>query len=121
MINTSLNATAKISLGNAGPFGGSFAVQVIIPTALSTSAVLKLRVAGPTAYSDSGIPDASLTSVRYWSVGTSTLVAAATPITAAGLYVINVPPNCEIVLDNTYTSGSGTVSADRGDNYFPAA
>lgn len=121
MINTTLNATAKISLGNAGPYGGSFAVQVIVPSAVSTSAVPKLRIAGPNAFNDSGIADASLTSVRYWNVGTSTLLAAATAITAAGLYIFNVPPNCELVLDNTYVSGSATVSADRGENYFPAA
>lgn len=125
MPQNTLNATAKVSLGTASPYlSGAIIFQVVIPSAASISAVPKVRAGGPFVQStgaDGGVPDAKLVGIRYWNVGTSTLVAAGTAITGEGVFVANLPPGAELVLDNTYVSGAANVYYTPGETPFPAA
>ena len=125
MFQKTLNATAKVSLGIAHPdIAGSTSFQIYTPSAASYSAVPKIRMGGQLTNTDGSsgsVPDAALKSVRYWNMGTSTLVAAGTAITADGVFVVNLPAGVELVLDNTYTSGDARVYATPGEQSFPAA
>jgi hypothetical protein len=102
-----LNATAKISLGDASQYSvGRIVFQIVDDGSMSTSAVVKARVLG--------LADAELIAVPYTNRATGATVAASTAITAEGLYEVDAA-GVEIVLDNTYTSGAGTV------HYVPVA
>lgn len=101
MASKKIHATEKISLGDASTQSvGRIVFKIRDDSSLSTSMVVKARILGEA--------DAELVSVPYTDRSSNTALAAGTAITAAGLYEVDAT-GVEIVLDNTYTSGSGTV------------
>lgn len=90
--------TSTIPFGDASPvLVGRIVFQVVNTSSLSTSGVLKARVPGATTSVD----------VPYYNRNAeTTLIAAGTAITSAGIYEVNAA-GVEIFFDNTYTSGAG--------------
>jgi hypothetical protein len=100
MASKPLNTTAVISLGDASVRSVSRIVfQVRDDGSMSTSFVVKARVWGL---------GSETIAVPYTNRGTGAAVAASTAITAEGLFEVDAT-GVEIVLDNTYTSGAGSV------------
>lgn len=96
-----IKATEKISLGTGADGAVSRIVfQVVDDGSLSTSMVVKGRVLGQ--------PDAELLSIPYTNRASGATVAAGTAITAEGMWEADAT-GIEVVLDNTFTSGAGTV------------
>lgn len=96
-----LNATAKVSLGDASPRAvGRIVFQIRDDGSMSTSLVVKAKVPG--------LAEAELISVPYTNRGTGAIIAAGTAITTEILAEVDAT-GVEIVLDNTYTSGAGSV------------
>lgn len=96
-----LNETAVIALGDGSNRAVSRIVfQVRDDGSMSTSFVVKAKVRGLAA--------TELIAVPYTNRGTGAAVAASTAITAEGLFEVDAT-GVEIFLDNTYTSGKGSV------------
>jgi hypothetical protein len=101
MPSKTLNADAVVSLGTGHESGRSVIVfQIRDDGSMSTSAVVKARIPG--------LADAELIAVPYTNRGTGAAVAASTAITAEGLFEVDAT-GVEIVLDNNWTSGAGSV------------
>lgn len=100
LMKRSLNATEVVKLGTGHESSVSRIVfQVVDDGSMSTSAVVKGRI--------QGITD-ELIALPYVNRGTGASVAASTAITAEGLYEVDAT-GIEVVLDNTYASGAGSV------------
>lgn len=108
MFQKALNASGNVSLGmpTVGTVG-CVVIHVVDLGSWSGSAVVKIRVGGERS-DGTPIPDAQLVTVPYYNVATKAKVAAATAITAAGIYAIEAP-GLEVVLVYTHTAGAAAV------------
>ena len=110
MFQKDLNATGVVSLGmpTIGTVGCVVFQVVAASGGWSGTALVKGRVGGAIPGTGATIPNTSLTGLICYNVATKAAVAAATGITAAGIYAVEAP-GLEIVLDYTHTSGSALV------------
>lgn len=100
-----ISATEKIAICAGGDTVRRVVFQIVDTGSLSTSMVVKARMK---VFQTTGINDTELTAVPYVNRGTGATVAASTAITGEGIFEVDAT-GVEIVLDNTFTSGAGTL------------
>lgn len=107
MLQKSLQATGIVSLGTVDRGVGGVMVFQVVGATWTGSALVKVRVGGPTL-AGTPIPDANLKTIPYYNVATGTVIAPGTAITADGIFAV-IANSLEVVLDYTHSAGAAAI------------